>query len=37
LLIIFLSWLFFRQQESVTWRVVAGGVLALAGAFAVAG
>jgi transporter family protein len=37
LLIIFLSWLLFRQQESVTWRVVAGGVLALAGAFAVAG
>ncbi len=37
LLIIFLSWLFFREQEAVTWRVVAGGVLALAGAFSVAG
>ena len=37
LLIIFLSWLFFRQQESITWRVVAGGLLALLGAFAVAG
>lgn len=36
LLIIFLSWLFFRQAEAVTWRVVAGGLLALAGAFAVA-
>ncbi|HBK78735.1 MAG TPA: hypothetical protein DDZ83_03465, partial [Nitrospinae bacterium] len=37
LLIIFFSWLFFRKQESVTWRVVAGGILALAGAFVVAG
>ncbi len=37
LLIIFLSWVFFRQEEAITWRVVAGGVLALAGAFAVAG
>ncbi len=37
LLIIFLSWLLFREQESVTWRVVAGGLMALAGAFAVAG
>ncbi len=35
LLIIFLSWLLFRRQENVTWRVVAGGVLALMGAFAV--
>ncbi|MFP6888980.1 MAG: carboxymuconolactone decarboxylase family protein, partial [Nitrospinota bacterium] len=31
LLIIFFSWLFFRKQESVTWRVVAGGILALRG------
>lgn len=37
LLIIFLSWFFFRQQEAVTWRVVAGGLLALAGAVGVAG
>jgi drug/metabolite transporter (DMT)-like permease len=37
LLIIFLSWLLFRKQEAVTWRVVAGGLLALAGAFWVAG
>jgi drug/metabolite transporter (DMT)-like permease len=37
LVIIFLSWLFFREQESITWRVVAGGFIALAGAFAVAG
>ena len=33
LLIIFLSWLFFRQQENVTWRVVLGALIALAGAF----
>ncbi|MBT4093132.1 MAG: DMT family transporter [Nitrospinaceae bacterium] len=37
LVIIFLSWLFFREQEAITWRVVAGGVIALAGAWAVAG
>ncbi len=34
LLIIFLSWLLFRQQENVTWRVVLGGLIALLGAFA---
>ena len=33
LLIIFLSWLLFRQQENVTWRVVLGALIALAGAF----
>jgi uncharacterized membrane protein len=35
LLIIFFSWLFFRQQEGVTWRVVAGGLLSVAGAWAI--
>ena len=35
LLIIFLSWLLFRNQENVTWRVVIGGLLALCGAFAI--
>ncbi len=35
LLIIFLSWLFFRHQENVTWRVVVGGCLALVGAFVI--
>ena len=33
LLIIFLSWLLFRQQENVTWRVVLGALIALMGAF----
>jgi uncharacterized membrane protein len=37
LVIIFLSWLFFRDQEAVTWKVAIGGIVALAGAFAVAG
>ena len=35
LLIIFLSWLLFRQQENVTWRVVVGALIALLGAFAI--
>ena len=35
LLIIFLSWLLFRKQENVTWRVVLGAMVALAGAFAI--
>ncbi len=35
LIIIFLSWLFFRKQEAVTTRVVMGGVLSVAGAFAI--
>ena len=33
LLMIFTSWLFFRKQESVTARVVYGGVLSVAGVF----
>ncbi len=36
LLIIFMSWLFFRKQEAVGWRVVAGGFLSVLGAFGVA-
>ena len=32
LLIIFLSWLFFRKQEAVSWRVVIGGFLSVFGA-----
>lgn len=36
LFMIFSSWLFFRKQEAITWRVVAGGVLAVAGAIAIA-
>ncbi len=35
LLIIFFSWLFFRKQEAVGWRVVAGGFLSVLGAFGV--
>ena len=35
LLIIFLSWLFFRKQELVTTRVILGGVLSVAGAFVI--
>ncbi len=35
LLIIFFSWLFFRKQEAVTFRVVLGGLLSVAGAFAI--
>ncbi len=35
LIIIFLSWLFFRKQEAVGWRVVAGGVLSVLGAVGV--
>ena len=36
LLIILLSWLLFRRQENVTWRVVLGGILALCGASVIA-
>ncbi len=36
LMMIFLSWLFFRKQEAITWRVIAGGVLSVAGAGAIA-
>ena len=35
LLIIFLSWLFFRKQELVSFRVVMGGVMSVAGALLV--
>ncbi len=35
LFVIFFSWLFFRKQEAVTLRVVAGGVLSVAGAWAI--
>ena len=35
LLIIFFSWLFFRKQEAVTFRVVLGGLLSVVGAFAI--
>ena len=33
LLIVFLTWCFFREQEKLTYRVFAGAVLALAGAY----
>ena len=36
LMIIFLSWVFFRKQESITKQVVVGGVMAVVGAFFVA-
>ncbi len=36
LMMIFASWLFFRKQEAITWRVIAGGVLSVAGACAIA-
>lgn len=35
LLIIFFSWLFFRKQEAVTFRMVLGGLLSVVGAFAI--
>ncbi|MFC1491553.1 DMT family transporter [Nitrospinota bacterium] len=35
LLVIFLSWLFLQKQEVVTWRITLGGVLSVAGAYAV--
>ncbi len=35
LLIIFLSWVFFRKQEAVGWRVVIGGFLSVLGAVGV--
>jgi drug/metabolite transporter (DMT)-like permease len=35
LLIIFFSWFFFRKQEAVTGRVVIGGILSVAGAWAI--
>jgi uncharacterized membrane protein len=36
LFMILSSWLFFRKQEAINWRVVAGGLLAVAGAGAIA-
>jgi uncharacterized membrane protein len=33
--VIFFSWLFFRKQEAVTSRVILGGLLSVAGAFAI--
>jgi transporter family protein len=35
LLIIFFSWVFFRQQEAITLRVVLDGLLSVVGAFAI--
>jgi len=35
LFIILFSWLFFRKQENITWRVVVGGALPVVGAFAI--
>ena len=36
LMIIFLSWFFFRKQESISKQVVVGGIMAVVGAFFVA-
>jgi uncharacterized membrane protein len=33
--IIFLSWIFFRKDEAISARVVLGGLLAIAGAWAI--
>jgi transporter family protein len=33
LFIIVFSWLFFRKEEAITWRVVMGGALSVVGAF----
>ncbi len=33
LFIILFSWLFFRKEEAITWRVVLGGALSVVGAF----
>ena len=35
LFVIFFSWFFFRKQEAVTFRVLAGGALSVAGAFSI--
>ena len=35
LFVIFFSWLYFRKQEAVTSRVILGGLLSVAGAFAI--
>jgi len=34
--VIIFSWLFLKKQESVTSRIVIGGVLSVIGAFAIA-
>ncbi|MDA1000036.1 MAG: DMT family transporter [bacterium] len=36
LFVLAFAWLFFRKQERLTWRVVAGGMISLAGAVAIA-
>ncbi len=33
LFVIIFSWFFFRKEEAITWRVVAGGVLSVVGAY----
>lgn len=35
LLVILFSWLFFREQERITWRVVIGGLISVMGATAI--
>ncbi len=35
LFVLLFSWIFFRKQERLTWEVIAGGLLALAGAFVI--
>ena len=35
LLIVFMTWLFFRDEEKLTYRIFVGAVLALAGAYGV--
>lgn len=37
LLVLLLSWIFFRRQERITWEVVVGGLLAMAGALVITG
>ena len=37
LLVLLLSWIFFRRQERITWEVIAGGLLAVAGALVITG
>ena len=36
LMIVFLSWLFYREQESISRQVVAGGVMSVLGEYFVA-
>ncbi len=37
LLVLLLSWIFFRRQERITWEVMVGGLLAVAGALVITG